>query len=157
LQRQLPLATASTAARPDRPAAVTVFGRVDRIDAGPGGLRILDYKVRDAAALRREQKEPGEAVQLLFYGLLMDPPAGEAAYLSLQPPRDPRDPAAGVAKAVAAPAPYAQHVAALESRLREDLARIADGAALPASGAEPVCRRCELRSLCRHGFAEGSP
>jgi ATP-dependent helicase/nuclease subunit B len=131
---------------------ITLFGRVDRLDAGPGGTRILDFKARDAGALRREQKDPGEAVQLLFYGLLLYPPAAEAAYLSLQPPRDPRDPAAGSATLIAAPAPYAQNVALLEERIAQDLRRIVAGAPLPASGAETVCRRCELRSLCRHGF-----
>ena len=137
--------------------AVTLFGRVDRIDAGPGGLRILDYKARDAAALRRAQKDPGEAVQLLFYGLLLDPPAIEAAYLSLQPPRDSREPAAGVATMVAAPAPFAHNVTLLGERIAQDLQRVGAGAPLPASGAESVCGRCELRSLCRHGFVAAAP
>jgi ATP-dependent helicase/nuclease subunit B len=144
----------------DGPDAVTLFGRVDRIDAGPAGVRILDYKARDAGTLRRAQKDPGEAVQLLFYGLLLDPPAAEAAYLSLQPPRDAGDPAAGVATVVPAPAPFAQNVAQLGARIAQDLRRISGGAALPANGAESVCRRCELRSLCRHGFvaaAAGQP
>jgi len=132
---------------------VILFGRADRIDAGPAGLRILDYKARDAGSLRRAQKDPGEAIQLLFYGLLFDPPAAEAAYLSLQPPRDPADPAAGVATLVPAPAPFNAHVAQLGQRIAQDLQRIGSGAPLPASGAESVCRRCELRSLCRHGFA----
>ena len=138
-------------------APVTLFGRVDRIDAGPAGVRILDYKARDAGALRRAQKEPGEAIQLLFYGLLLDPPAAEAAYLSLQPPRDPGDPVAGVATLVAAPAPFAENVAQLGERISQDLQRIGNGAPLPASGAESVCRLCELRSLCRHGFAAALP
>jgi len=138
-------------------APVTLFGRVDRIDAGPAGVRILDYKARDAGSLRRAQKDPGEAIQLLFYGLLLDPPAAEAAYLSLQPPRDPGDPAAGVATLVAAPAPFAENVAHLGERVAQDLQRIGDGAPLPASGAEAVCRLCELRSLCRHGFAAALP
>jgi ATP-dependent helicase/nuclease subunit B len=155
LERPLALGTAAAAADA---RSITLFGRVDRIDAGPTGTRILDFKARDAAALRREQKDPGEAVQLLFYGLLLDPPAAEAAYLSLQAPRDPRDPTAGVATLIAAPAPFADNVALLEQRIVEDLRRIGVGAALPASGAETVCRRCELRSLCRHGFtAEAQP
>jgi len=136
---------------------VTLFGRVDRIDGGPAGARILDYKARDAGSLRRAQKDAGEAIQLLFYGLLLDPPAAAAAYLSLQPPRDPADPAAGVATVVPAPAPFDENVAQLGQRIVQDLQRIAGGAALPASGAESVCRRCELRSLCRHGFAAASP
>jgi ATP-dependent helicase/nuclease subunit B len=161
LQRHLLLAGAAVPPNATVPEplaqSITLFGRADRIDAGPGGLRILDFKARDAATLRRAQKDPGEAVQLLFYGLLLDPPASEAAYLSLQPPREPRDPAAGVARAVAAPAPFVENVAQLEERLRADLLRIGAGAPLPASGAETVCRRCELRSLCRHGFTADAP
>jgi ATP-dependent helicase/nuclease subunit B len=159
LERPLPLADAAAGAAGGAPGAVMLFGRVDRIDAGPAGTRILDFKTRDAGALRREQKDPGEAVQLLFYGLLLDPPPAEAAYLSLQAPRDPRDPTAGVATQIAAPAPFAQHVALLGERIALDLRRIGAGAPLPASGAETVCRRCELRSLCRHGFtrADGVP
>jgi len=128
-------------------------GRIDRVDADAlGRRRILDYKARDAASLRKAQKEPGEDVQLLFYGLLLDPPAQEAGYLSVQRPPDPRDPAARAVTLVPGPAPFADCVSALQARLQQDLGRIGTGAHLPANGAEPVCRRCELRSLCRHGF-----
>jgi len=128
-------------------------GRIDRIDVNAQGQRrILDYKARDVASLRKSQREPGEDVKLLFYGLLLDPPAQEAAYLSVQRPPDPRIPGRKVVNLVPAPAPFAEHVSALATRLGEDLARIAAGASLPANGAETICRRCELRSLCRRGF-----
>jgi ATP-dependent helicase/nuclease subunit B len=132
---------------------VELEGRIDRLDKNiQGQMRVLDYKSRDVASLRKGQRDPGEDVQLLFYGLLLDPPAQEAGYLSIQRPSDSRNPSAKVATMVPAPAPFAEHVQALQSRLRSDLARIAQGAPLAANGAESVCRRCELRNLCRHGF-----
>jgi ATP-dependent helicase/nuclease subunit B len=45
-------------------------------------------------------------------------------------------------------------VEAVESRLRADLQRIADGAPLPAIGADSVCARCEMRGLCRRDYWE---
>ncbi|SPE23943.1 conserved hypothetical protein [Burkholderiales bacterium] len=137
----------------DRGPPLELEGRIDRIDEhAQGRRRMLDYKARDAASLRKAQKEPGEVVQLLFYGLLLEPPVDEAGYLSVQRPPDLRNPSAKVVTLVPGPAPLAEGVSALRARLREDLDRIAAGASLPANGAEPVCRRCELRSLCRHGF-----
>jgi len=133
--------------------AVELEGRIDRLDKNlQGEWRVLDYKSRDVASLRKSQRDPGEDVQLLFYGLLLDPAAQEAGYLSIQRPTDPRNPSANVATLVLAPAPFADNVQALQTRLRSDLSRIAQGAALAANGAESICRRCELRSLCRHGF-----
>jgi len=134
-------------------AAPSLFGRIDRIDVDAHGhQRILDYKSRDAAALRRGQREPGEEIQLLFYGLLLEPAPQAAAYLSLQRPPDPDQPLRDVVTLVAATQPLAPQLAALQQRLVHDLGRVGAGAPLPANGAEPVCRRCELRSLCRHGF-----
>ena len=133
--------------------AVALEGRIDRLDRNyQGQLRVLDYKSRDVASLRKGQRDFGEDVQLLFYGLLLDPPAQEAAYLSIQRPPDPRNPSAKVATLVHAPVPFAENVQALQTRLRFDLSRIAQGVGLAANGAESICRRCELRSLCRHGF-----
>jgi ATP-dependent helicase/nuclease subunit B len=134
-------------------ASVQLQGRVDRVDVdAQGQRRILDYKVRDAASLRKAQREPGEDVQLLFYGLLVDPPPQEAAYVSLQRPPDPLEPARKVVTLIPAAQPLGEQVQALAQRLAADLRRIDAGAPLPANGAESVCRRCELRSLCRHGF-----
>ena len=137
----------------DDGTALQLEGRIDRLDEhSQGRRRVLDYKVRDATSLRRQQRDPGEDVQLLFYGLLADPPVQEAAYVSMQRPPDPLDATTKVVTIVAAPEPFTESVRELETRLRADLSRIAQGAPLAASGTETVCRRCELRSLCRHGF-----
>jgi ATP-dependent helicase/nuclease subunit B len=130
-----------------------LHGRIDRIDINAqGSRRVLDYKSRDSASLRRGQRDAGEDVQLLFYALLLPTPPLEAAYVSLQRPPDPRNPADKVVTLVPAPQPLAEHSAALLAAMADALTRIANGAAMPANGAETVCRRCELRSLCRHGF-----
>ncbi len=152
LARPFPAAAAPAGSAPQ------LHGRLDRIDVNADGRRrILDFKARDAATLRRTQRDPGEAIQLLFYGLLLEPAADQAAYLSLQAPRDPRDPEQGVATPVAAPEPFGDNVAALAARMARDLARVDGGSALTANGAEAVCRRCELRSLCRHGYVPPLP
>ncbi len=135
--------------------SVELLGRIDRIDSGCGGaVRIIDYKTRSPGASRKAQRDLGEDVQLAFYGLLLDEPGPvQAAYLHLERPDDPAVPEDGVVHMVdVEPAGYAEQITVLRARLRTDLARIAAGAPLPANGAESVCRRCELRSLCRHGF-----
>ena len=135
---------------------IALEGRIDRIDRNDqGALRILDYKVRDASGLRRGQRESGEDVQLLFYAALLEPAPQEAAYLSLQRPADALAPERDVVALVALSTPLEDDVARLRLRLQEDLQRVGAGAGLPAHGAETVCRRCELRSLCRHGFVPG--
>ncbi len=136
--------------------SVELLGRIDRIDAGPdGAVRVIDYKTRSPGASRKAQRDLGEDVQLAFYGLLLDAPGpAQAAYLHLERPDDPAVPERDVVCMVdVEPAAYAEQIAVLRTRLRTDLARIAAGAPLPANGAESVCRRCELRSLCRHGFS----
>jgi ATP-dependent helicase/nuclease subunit B len=148
LERPLALGQDERAARD-----LVLHGRIDRIDIDAHGMRrVLDYKSRDGASLRRAQRDAGEDVQLLFYALLLDPPPQEAAYVSLQRPPDPRNPASKVVTLVPAPQPLAEHAAALQASMAQVLARIVGGAPLPANGAEAVCRRCELRSLCRYGF-----
>jgi ATP-dependent helicase/nuclease subunit B len=49
---------------------------------------------------------------------------------------------------------FEELIEAVTSRLQSDLQRIADGAPLPAIGAESVCEHCEMRGLCRRDFWE---
>ena len=148
--------------------AVRLQGVIDRVEVRGGApqetdaqqrpqFRLIDYKTRDAGSLRRAQREAGEHVQLLFYALLLGLPLQEAAYLSLQRPPRLREPLDKVAILVAAPGDLQAQAIELEQRLVEHLERIAAGAALPANGVESICRRCELRSLCRHGYVTPAP
>jgi len=125
---------------------IGLHGRVDRIDENPQGqLLVLDYKARPVDALKQALKEPGEDIQLPFYGRLLGDGAGSAAYVSFDRARDDRS---GV-ETVAPAQPFDALVARVAARLRADLQRIADGAPLPAIGAAAVCAHCEMRGLCR--------
>jgi ATP-dependent helicase/nuclease subunit B len=118
--------------------AVTLYGRLDRIDQGPDGLEVLDYKTQSRAVLRARLKEPGEDVQLPFYGLLTG--AARAGLVALD---DDRVDVAEMQR------PLAEAVAEETVRLRDTLERVAAGAPLSAHGAPATCRWCEMRGLCR--------
>lgn len=131
---------------------VELTGRIDRIDAdAEGRLRVLDYKARSAADLKKAQRDAGEDIQLPFYGLLLAQPPESAAYVAFQRASD-RDRGVHAVEAER----YAEVTEAVAARLRRDLERIADGAALPAHGAASVCDRCEMRGLCRRDYWEQS-
>lgn len=120
-------------------SSVTLYGRLDRLDDGPDGSEVLDYKTTALQALRGRLKVPGEAVQLAFYGLLSG--AARAGLVALDD-----DTGVDVAEMQR---PLAEAAAAEEERLADVLARLAGGAALPAHGAPDTCRWCEMRGLCR--------
>ncbi|HEX5363951.1 MAG TPA: PD-(D/E)XK nuclease family protein [Gallionella sp.] len=117
-------------------------GRIDRIDVQAEDaevLRVLDYKTQAVAPLRNKLKDAGEDVQLACYAF--DLHAGEAAFVALdgakvdavQPPHD------------------INELAQLNiARLKSVFERMGQGEAMPAHGAEQVCRYCEMNGLCRH-------
>lgn len=124
-----------------RSGNITLYGRLDRVDTGPTGKAVLDYKARSRDSLRRGLQRPGEDVQLPFYGLLTD--AVEAAYVALD------DDKVGTQ----APQTDLPSLTALEKdRLLSTLDALREGAALPANGAEQTCGRCEMRGLCRRDY-----
>lgn len=129
--RQLPL--------PDG-GRVTLEGRLDRLDQGPAGPAVLDYKTQSRQTLRRMLGDPGEAVQLPFYGVLTG--AAEAAFVALDEDQ-PED------LGLAEPLPMLAEREA--TRLAATLAEVAAGAPLPAQGAPETCARCEMAGLCRQG------
>lgn len=117
---------------------VTLYGRLDRLDEGPDGLAVLDYKTQGRTVLRARLKVPGEDVQLAFYGLLTG--AARAGLVALD---DERVDVAEMQR------PLAEAAAAEAVRLAEALAAVAAGAPLPAQGDPETCRWCEMRGLCR--------
>lgn len=120
---------------------VILQGRIDRIDQGPRGIAVLDYKLKRRDTLRRRLKQPGEDVQLGFYGLLTD--AVEAAYLILDDEK---------VECLGPDVDLPMAAAAERERLRATLAAIAAGARLPAQGTPHTCAYCEMRGLCRRDY-----
>lgn len=123
--------------------AITLHGRIDRIDQHDDGARaVLDYKTQSTQLLRDRIKQR-EDHQLAFYGLLSDQPVAAGHYVALEATKDKTGD-------VAAP-DYAQWQQALERQIGTSMRAIADGAALPATGIETVCQYCDVRGLCRKG------
>lgn len=124
-----------------RGGQITLCGRLDRVDTGPTGKAVLDYKAQSRDALRRRLQRPGEDVQLPFYGLLTD--AAEAAYVALDD-----DKVSTLTLQTDLPALAARE----QVRLQSTLDAIQEGAALPANGAQQTCSYCEMRGLCRRDY-----
>lgn len=132
---------------------IELTGRIDRIDEqSDERLRVLDYKARAAAALRRGLKAPGEDIQLPFYGMLAGGRAESAAYVSFERGRE----SEGGVETVLPPQPFDVLVQSIAARLQGDVQRIADGAPMPAIGVDSVCAYCEMRGLCRRDYWERS-
>ncbi|MFZ5574511.1 MAG: PD-(D/E)XK nuclease family protein [Pseudomonadota bacterium] len=117
---------------------VTLAGRVDRVDARGEARAVIDYKTTAAQRLKKQLKQPDEAVQLPVYAWLTD---ATAAYLPID-------------EAPIAPLELDgdTDVAAISLRLPELIAALAAGAPLPAHGIDSVCAHCEARGLCRKGM-----
>lgn len=118
--------------------ALSLEGRIDRIDRGAAGVSLLDYKLRSSEAVKKSV-QGGEDLQLAFYTLLEGDTVSEAAYLALDEP---------------APVPHPQaepHAAAeaLQGLIGTLFPALRAGAALPAHGDDRACAYCEMRGLCR--------
>jgi ATP-dependent helicase/nuclease subunit B len=129
---------------------VDLQGVIDRIDRAPDGtLELIDYKTGSADKLRLKLRDPLEDTQLAFYAALLDPAgttALQAAYLPLD----------GSKALTPLPHPQVQHSAAcLLTGLAGELARVRDGAPLPALGEGSTCDFCEARGLCRRDHWSG--
>jgi ATP-dependent helicase/nuclease subunit B len=145
-------------------ALVRLRGRIDRMDEGPDGQWLLDYKTGSLKGLKDKVADPLEDTQLAVYAVLMGAaPAGaegpggapeafasgrlHAQYLAL-------DDAKGIA-AVEHPE-VSETAVQLVHGLGEDLLRIHLGEALPALGEGVACEYCDMRGLCRRDDWEGA-
>jgi ATP-dependent helicase/nuclease subunit B len=120
-------------------------GRVDRIDHGPDGRRlVVDYKTGAVAGLKKKAADPLEDTQLAFYAALLGGPDGDpalgACYLALD------DEAAPLV--IEHPAVH-ESGATLIAGLADEWQRLREGTPLPALGEGTVCETCEARGLCR--------
>jgi ATP-dependent helicase/nuclease subunit B len=124
--------------------ALTLRGRIDRVDQAPAVRVLIDYKTGSLAGLKAKVAEPLEDTQLAVYAALMQEDGGDAMlaaqYLAL-------DDAKGIA-AVEHPEVECSAALLLDG-LGGDLRALADGAPLPALGEGLACAYCEMRGLCR--------
>ncbi len=124
-------------------AQLTLKGRLDRLDTGPTGQAVLDYKMKSKSALVKQLKQPGEDVQLPAYALLAGELATAAAYISFD--QDQVELVQGDEDIQG----LAQQVATRLQTLFEELYA---GAGLPAHGADAACAVCEMEGLCRRSY-----
>ncbi len=120
---------------------LSITGRIDRLDSGPQGLRLVDYKT--GAIPTRDQVLQGEKIQLPFYALLLEEEKiAEALFLSIQDGEV-------TEKTVLDGDKIAPLSAAIQNRLLQ-LKRLLDEATpMTAWGDSETCDRCDMESLCR--------
>ena len=123
---------------------LTLIGKVDRIDRlADGSLLLIDYKTEPRSVTAERIKNVQEDSQLAFYAALSADDTLAAAYVNLGEKEltrtyeqvdivDMRD--------------------ALIDGILHDMARIAEGAGLPAMGENKGCVYCAARGLCRKDF-----
>jgi ATP-dependent helicase/nuclease subunit B len=128
--------------------ALTLVGKIDRIDwqkddAGGGHTLVIDYKTEGRSATAERVKTDSQDTQLAFYAALLPDDTLAASYVNVGEKDATKD--------------YAQN-AVVEMRdqliagVRDDISRIAQGAALPAMGEGKTCDFCAARGLCRKDF-----
>lgn len=117
----------------------SIKGRIDRVDRGPAGETILDYKTGSCASL--EQIIAGESIQLPFYALLWQQPLHAVEYLQLG--------SDGVRQICLDEDALQSTVVANQQRLSSLDTQLRSATPLPAWGDDDVCRYCEMQGVCR--------
>jgi ATP-dependent helicase/nuclease subunit B len=127
---------------PDGHREVRIEGRLDRLDAGPQGSRVVDYKLGSPERLRRIAADPGRAAQLALYAWIAaaDGPVAQSGYLSLR---------RGGVDWIALADPTQAVIDGWADALPRYLARVDAGEPLVAWGSE--CAHCASRGVCRKG------
>ncbi len=125
-------------------AALTLVGKIDRMDRqSDGHLLLIDYKTEPRTTTAQRIKSGVEDTQLAFYAALIPDDTLAAAYVNLGEKEPTRT--------YDQPDIVALRDALIESIL-QDMARIAQGAVLPALGEGASCDYCAARGLCRKDF-----
>jgi ATP-dependent helicase/nuclease subunit B len=118
---------------------VTLKGRLDRMDSGPRGELILDYKT--GRFPKQDAIDSGEAVQLPSYALLAQRMPARVEYVQLDGKVCSGSALEGEALTELTQAVHARLVTLLE--------QLATGAELPAWGDDDTCAHCDMDGLCR--------
>jgi ATP-dependent helicase/nuclease subunit B len=127
-----------------RLGALTLVGRIDRVDRRPDGARlVIDYKTESRSKTAERLKRPQEDTQLAFYAALLEDDVPGACYLSV---------VEGDAVKVFDQPDIVHWRDQLVDAIRDDMGRIAGGHVLPALGAGSACEFCAARGLCRRDF-----
>jgi len=129
-----------TLRREDWLPGLTLKGRIDRLDRGPDGQGIVDYKT--GTVPKDAEVHEGEAVQLPFYALLSDEAIVQAEYAAFDADKV-------SARATLTAAELTALRDANAHRLRTLYEEIAAGHPLPAWGDSRTCRRCDMAGVCR--------
>lgn len=123
-------------------------GRIDRLDKGPDGTIVLDYKTGRLPDL--DAILSGEQAQLPFYTLLVESPVSTATYVGLRAPPVKTGCELG-----------GDSLSTTRSRLLDRIGTIAaalkQGAGLPAWGDAQICGRCHYEGICRKELWTMSP
>lgn len=127
---------------------LTLVGKIDRMDRqSDGHLLLIDYKTEPRTTTAQRIKNGAEDTQLAFYAALTPDDTLAAAYVNLGEKEETRS--------YEQPDIVALRDALIESIL-QDMARIAQGAILPALGEGASCDYCAARGLCRKDFWDSS-
>jgi ATP-dependent helicase/nuclease subunit B len=122
----------------------TLSGRIDRLDRGADGLRIIDYKTGIVPTISEVMS--GEKIQLPFYALLLENEnVTQVMFLSLQDSNV-------AAKSVLEGETLALLRTAVRKRLMLLKHRLDNEALLPAWGDADTCDVCDMEGLCRRGM-----
>lgn len=123
---------------------LTLVGQIDRMDRqADGDLLLIDYKTEPRTTTAERIKNGLEDSQLAFYAALTPDDTLAAAYVNLgekEPTRTYDQPEIVALRD------------ALIDGILDDMARIAQGHALPALGEGKACDYCAARGLCRKDF-----
>ena len=132
--------------RPLAPSGPILFGRIDRIDEGAQGQRLIDYKT--GALPRLDEIRSGEQTQLAFYSALAGEGVCGAYLLSLK----------DTVKQLGLDGPELVEISQRTvARVAEVHQLLTEGAALPANGCESACGICDYEGLCRRSFWTENP
>ncbi|MBI3546957.1 MAG: PD-(D/E)XK nuclease family protein [Gammaproteobacteria bacterium] len=122
-------------------ARLSITGRIDRLDRGVHGLRLIDYKT--GVIPTRDSVMQGEKIQLPFYALLMEPEKiTQALFLSIQDGDVTEKMRLDEENLATLGIAMQQRLLHLKYLLDQEMP-------LTAWGDSETCERCDMEGICR--------